>query len=243
MNNYFFAETNRRPPLILGHRGAMDFAPENTLAAFHLALEQGAGGFEFDIQLSKDGVPVVIHDSTLDRTTNGSGRVEQYTVAELQAFDAGDGEKIPTLEELFVEFGERVLYNIEIKHFTLQPGQVEAAVAALVEKYDLAQSCLVSSFRYLIMHRYRRVRHPDTAQAMIRVAGPQGLSRYLFKGEADHPHYSMVNASYMSWAEELGIQVNVWTVNEQAEAERLLKLGVDALITNRPGEIAEVVTL
>lgn len=217
----------------------MDCAPENTMAAFHLALEQGAVGFELDIQLSKDGVPVVIHDSTLDRTTDGSGRVERYTLAELQSFDAGEGEKIPTLEALFSEFGERVLYNIEIKHFTLQPGPVEAAVATLVEKYALAPNCLVSSFRYLIMHRYRRVRHPDTAQAMIRIPGPQGLSRHLFKGEADHPHYSMVNEAYMAWAKERRLNVNVWTVNEPADAVCLAKLGVDALITNRPGEIVE----
>ena len=228
-------------PLVLGHRGAKAFAPENTMAAFHLALEQGADGFEFDIQLSKDGVPMVIHDATLDRTTDGTGRVDQYTAAELSDFDAGEGEKIPTLETLLAEFRQNVLYNIEIKAYRFWPNGVESAVGALIEKYAVAQQTVVSSFNFINMHRFRDLGLAEVGMAMIRYPGPQALSDKLFSAEIDHPYFAMVTPDYMAWAKKEGKRVNCWTVNETAEALRLAQLGVHGIISDRPGEIRQAI--
>ncbi len=102
-------------PLIIGHRGAAADAPENTLAAFALALEQGADGVELDVQLCADGAPVIIHDATVDRTCNGMGRVGDLTLAELRLLTIDNDHPIPTLDDLFATFGRRTLYNVELK--------------------------------------------------------------------------------------------------------------------------------
>ncbi|MCC7360725.1 MAG: hypothetical protein IT317_14685 [Anaerolineales bacterium] len=111
-----------RLPAVIAHRGASADAPENTLSAFALALEQGADGLELDVTLSADGVPVVIHDDTLDRTTDGRGRVARHTLAELKGLDAGyaarfgskfAGQRLPTLDEVFAAFGQRTIINVE----------------------------------------------------------------------------------------------------------------------------------
>src|SRR5436853_1370309 len=112
-------------PLVLGHRGASGYAPENTLSAFNLAMDQGADGVELDVTLSADGVPVVIHDDTLDRTTSGHGPVGALTLAQLKRLDAGyaaqfgkqfAGERLPTLAEVFAAYGQRTFINVELKH-------------------------------------------------------------------------------------------------------------------------------
>jgi glycerophosphoryl diester phosphodiesterase len=107
--DWFSDRARRGLPLIIGHRGASADAPENTMAAFTLAIEQGADGIEFDVQLCADGVPVIVHDDTVDRICDASGRVDEMTVAELQRLDLGMGQAVPTLDELFERFGRSVL--------------------------------------------------------------------------------------------------------------------------------------
>lgn len=223
--------------LIIGHRGASAGAPENTMAAFRLAVEQGADGFEFDVHLSKDGVPVLIHDEKLERTTNGNGPVSNHTVEELKAFDAGRGETIPTLDELFSEFGKSVLYNIELKGFYFGDKRFQEAVAEVIDAHGVAQQVVTSSFSFLSMHRFRSVAPNKSLLGMIRYPSPQALSHYLFRGEVDHPHFSMVNEQYMTWARSKELRVHVWTVNDVGEAKRLIDLGVHGLITDRPGDL------
>lgn len=235
---------DRSTPLIIAHRGASGDAPENTLAAFQLAETQQADGFEFDVHLSADGVPVVIHDRLLERTTNGRGLVSKHTVAELKALDAGDGEAIPTLEELFTAFEERMLYNIELKGFSFQSSQLEQAVADCVRRHGLASSVVATSFSFLNMHRYRSVREPATLMGMIRYPSPQALSHYIFSGQVDHPYFGMVNASYMDWAVKMkGMRVHVWTVNDLEEGKRLIDLGVHGIMTDYPGKMREALGL
>ncbi len=221
-------------PLIIAHRGASADAPENTLSAFSLALEQGADGIEFDVQLSADGWPVVFHDATIDRTTNGSGRVANLSLAELQALTIPPDEKILTLDELFETFGPRLLYNLEIKNLSLREHGLEAAIADRIQAYHLEQVVLISSFNPFSLKRIRRHLPAQVALALLR---DRGLLRYTYllgDGVMDHPHHELVDARYMAWAKKRGYRVNTWTVDDPVEARRLVALGVHGLITNKP---------
>ena len=226
-------------PLIIGHRGASAYAPENTLAAFELAAEQGADAIELDVQLSKDGRLVIIHDFDVSRTTNGQGKVADLTVDELQTFDAGEGQKILTLDELFESMGPRLLYNIEIKYFGLPDRGIETAVADRITAYHLENHVLVSSFNPLVVRRARHQLPRTVPVALIRAGGLLKYTYLLADGEADHPHYSLVDEAHMDWAKKRGYWTNVWTVDEPAEAQRLARLGVNGLATNKPDLIRE----
>lgn len=226
-------------PLIVAHRGASAYAPENTLAAFGLAAELGADGIELDVQFSGDGRLIIIHDSDVARTTNGQGKVSDLTVAELQSFDAGQGQKIPTLDELFEMVGPRLLYNIEIKYFDWRDRGVETAVADRIAAYQLENHVLVSSFNPLAVRRARRQLPQSVPVALLRGTGLLKYGYWLADGEADHPHYSLVDETYMIWAKKRGYRTNVWTVDDPAEAQRLARLGVHGIITNKPDLIRE----
>lgn len=227
-------------PLIIGHRGASADAPENTLAAFALAQAQGADGIEFDVQLSADGWPVVIHDAQLDRTTNGRGLVSQKTVAELQELDAGEGQSIPTLDELFETLGPNFLYNVELKTKALRDDGLAAAVADRIQAHHLEQQAVVSSFNPWAVRWARR--HLTRTTWVAHLSYKKGLQRFkrlLSSSEAIHPHFRMVDADFMVWAAKMGWRVHVWTVDEPADAQRLTQLGIHAIITNKPRLLRE----
>lgn len=229
-------------PLIIGHRGASAAAPENTLAAFGLAAEQGAQGVEMDVRLTADGNVVVIHDKTVARTTGGAGMVTDLTTAELQALDAGLGQPVPTLDDVFQAFGPALLYNVELKDFGLRSRGLEIAVADRIAAYHLENQVVVSSFNPLTIRRARRHLSRTTMTAVIWDRAPRWLWHLLSETEADHPHYSLVDEAYMAWAREQKYRVHVWTVDDPAEARRLAHLGVHAIITNKPDLIAETLT-
>ena len=226
-------------PLIIGHRGASVEAPENTLAAFALAQAQGADGIEFDVQLSADGWPVVIHDSKLERTTNGQGQVQQLTLAQLQALDAGEGQSIPTLDEVFETFGPNFLYNVELKTAALRDNGLAAAVADRIESHNVAQQTVVSSFNPLAVRYARRHLTQSTWVAHLSYKSGFKFKHSLIPVQAVHPYRKMVDASYMAWARKNGWRVNVWTVDDLVEAQRLADLGVHGIITNKPKLIRE----
>ena len=232
-------------PLNIAHRGASLVAPPNTLAAFRRAAELGADGVELDVHLSADGVPVVIHDFTVDGTTDGSGPVAAMTLAELKQLDAGRrfgapfaGERIPTLEEVLEAVGGRVLLNIELKSTSPRDTGLERVVIALVERHGLSQRVLLSSFNPISLWRAKRLA-PHIAVGLLHAPElPFPLRRgwfgFLFRHEARHPEHTMVNARYKAWAERRGYRVNTWTVDEPSEMRRLIALGVDGIITNAP---------
>ncbi len=231
-------------PLILGHRGASAYAPENTLAAFRRALaEGGADGFELDVTLSADGVPVVIHDDTVDRTTDGVGAVARLTLAQLRSLDAGkwfglsfERERIPTLDEVFATVGPRAIINVELKLDPSPGRELAVKVAALIRAHGVERRVLVSSFYYDNLQRLKRA---DPALPVGLLYSPhepgQMLRAWLNPGvraEAHHPHHRLVNAFTRRWWRTR--RVNVWTVNAEADLRRLMRLGVDGLITDRP---------
>ncbi len=222
-------------PLIIAHRGASADAPENTMAAFSLALEHEADGFELDVQLSSDGELVVFHDYTVGRMTNGKGRVSDLTLKQLQALDMPEDQRIPTLRELFDRFGNEPLYNIEIKVEGDSGGRIETAVVNCIQSYSLENRVLVSSFNHSIVRHFRQLLPEQIPVALIyydnSISLPDDNAQLYL---ADHPYYKLVNEEYMRWAEKLNIQVNVWTVDDVDYARRLVGLGVQGLITNKP---------
>lgn len=230
-------------PLIIAHRGASSDAPENTISAFALAVEQAADGVEFDVQLSADGVPVVIHDSTVNRTTDGQGAVSKLSIDQLQELDGGDGRPIPTLDQVFETFGPTILYNVELKCGLWPNRNLAAAVAERIEGHNLEEHVLVSSFNFFAIRLARQTLSPRTPVAHLRMSGLSSFKHQLIKAEADNPQHSMVNDTYMAWATRHNLLVNVWTVDDPLEAQRLVKLGVQSIITNRPGFIREKLQL
>jgi glycerophosphoryl diester phosphodiesterase len=221
-------------PLIIAHRGASADAPENTLYAFALAMEQGADGFEFDVQLSADGQLVVMHDFTVDRMTNGSGSVSKLSLAELQALELPHKQTIPTLDEVFEAFGPQPLYNVEIKTMGIRETGLETAVADRIQAHHLEDRVLVSSFNPISVRRSRRYLTSRTPVANIRYRGLLNYGYLIAPSQADHPHYPLVNEKYMTWAKKHGYKINVWTVDDPDEARRLVTLGVHGIITNKP---------
>lgn len=229
-------------PLIIGHRGASGAAPENTLAAFEMALQQGADGIEFDVRLSADGQVVVIHDATVERTTNGVGAVSRLTVAELRALDAGAGQHIPTLDEVFESFGRSLLYNVELKAVSWFDGALEMAVAECVEAHGIHSRVLVSSFSPLSIRRARKYLARRVMLAHIYESRWAKNAHRLVRAEAGHPHFSLVDAAYMNWARARGLRVHVWTVDDATIAGKMARLGVHGIISNHPGQIRASLT-
>jgi glycerophosphoryl diester phosphodiesterase len=237
--------------LNFAHRGASRRAPQNTLAAFRLALEMGADGVELDVQTSKDGEAVVIHDFTVDATTDGQGRVADKTLAELRELDAGSwfdarfaGQRIPTLEEVIVEVGHQLLLNIELKIRGVRNAGLVAEVVRLIEDHNLVHRVVVSSFNPLPLRQVKKLNPRINTGLLYFFDLPGHLVRsslaFLAGPDALHPEKRLVNQEYTDWAKERSYRVNVWTVDESAEMERLVALGVDGIITNHPDVLREV---
>lgn len=231
-------------PLVFGHRGARAYAPMNTLPAFELAYEQGAAGIELDVHLSKDAQPVIVHDFTVDSTSDGSGRVADLTLAELKALDAGGwfgerfaGTRIPTLDEVFQAVGSKLYINVEIKAETPAPTGVEQIVAESIRRFRLHDRVIVSSFEPAVLKRFRSLM-PDVPLGFLHaqpVEIPTVISELTC--EAMHPHYALIDARYMRLCRDRECLVNTWTVNDHDEARRLRDLGVSVLITDQPDAI------
>lgn len=227
-------------PKVIAHRGASAHAPENTLSAFELALAQGADGIELDVMLSKDHRIVVIHDDSVDRTTNGSGRVKDMTLEELQQLDAGQGEKIPSLDEVLTHFGGKFLINIELKNYTSFFDPLPIEVAKLVKSHELESSVLVSSFNPFNLPRFYR-RLPGVKLGLITL--PDKAKYWVwrfFRYDALHPHYNDVDQVLVTAMHAQNKQINVWTVDDPDEIRRLAALNVDSILTNDPQRTREV---
>lgn len=225
--------------LIIGHRGASAAMPENSLAAFSLAVEQGADGIETDVRLSKDGRPVLVHDATLQRLSGNPSKVCDLTVNELKQEDLGQGQTVVLLEDLFELLGDGTLYNLELKEFGLRDQGLVDRVAEEVAAFDLQSQTLISSFNPLVVRRARR-RFPDNVPvALIRGPGIYRHTRWTVDTGVENPHYSLVDEAYMADAARDGRYTFVWTVDEISEARRLTALGVNGIITNEPARLRE----
>jgi glycerophosphoryl diester phosphodiesterase len=240
-------------PLNFAHRGASHDAPANTLPAFTRAAELGADGVELDVHISSDGVPVVIHDFSLEGTTNGRGQVRNCTLAELKALDAGGwfsadyaGAQIPTLQEVIDAVGHDLWLNIELKTAQTLDDGLPAAVTALVEHAGLVDRVILSSFNPLAIWRAKRL-NPQIAVGLLYSQDmPLPLrnpwSRHLLRPMALHPEYTMVDKGYVEWAKSRGYRVHVWTADEVTDMQSMIGAGVDLIITNRPERLTKLLS-
>ena len=243
------AKTLVEKTLVWAHRGAFGYAPENTMPAFQMAIDMKADGIELDVHFSKDGKIVVIHDETIDRTSNGQGKVTDYTYEELLAFDFGiktdakyKGTKIPTLAEVYELFAPTNLtINIEIK--TSDPA-MPAALDALAKEYGIEDRVLYSSFNHEQIARIQRV-NPDVFIAPLYSFNMVKAWDYCknIPAQASHPNKNQISLypEYVEECHKLGIRVHPWTVNSEDDMRFLVEQGCDALITNYPDIARKVV--
>lgn len=239
MNHWFNKPGNR--PLIIGHRGASAHAPENTLAAFMLALAQGADGVEMDVTRCATGEVIVIHDDTVDRTTNGKGWVRQMSLAELRKLNAGNGERIPTLDEVILATANAprpFLLNIEVKSDTAPFDGLERAVVEVVRRHGCEARVLFSSFNPLAVRRLAQLA-PDIPRGILYHHAMPVYLREVWIGplapyEFRHPDIGLVTPEAVAKLKTQGKRVNTWTVNAPDEIIRAAASGVHGIIGDSP---------
>jgi glycerophosphoryl diester phosphodiesterase len=240
-----------KSPIVFGHRGASKYAPENTIAAFDLSLASGAPAIELDTMLTRDGVPVVIHDRTVDRTTDGRGRVDDLTFEQIQRLDAGSrfsadflNERIPSLEQVFQRYQGKLLINVELKNYHAPLDALPRIVVDLVRKMKNQDALIFSSFNFLNLLRIKRLL-PEARVALLveNSCGGRMLASRAFSFISPHfihPHTSYITPDYLAQEHAHGRRVNVWTVNDMAAAARFRDWGIDGLIGDDPGELSAI---
>ncbi len=228
--------------VILGHRGASAYAPENTLEAFRLAMEMGADGFELDVHLSLDGELVVIHDETVDRTTNGTGYVKDMTLAQLKSLDASNGmtqyqgAHIPTLNEVYELIREtHHIVNVEIKTDEYFYPELEEKCLALAREMGIEDRIIYSSFNHHSLQKLRRLK-PDAKLGML--FGDIMIEPWIYAKQLalDYLHPMKMNIYIADFAENTkaaGYGINMWTINDEQTIKLCLQKNV-GIITDCP---------
>jgi glycerophosphoryl diester phosphodiesterase len=235
-----------RRPLIFSHRGDSAHAPENTIPAFEGAVAAGADGVELDVKLSADGEVVVSHDPSVDRTTDGHGRISELKMSELSRLDAGvsfseafRGTRLPRLEEVFEAVGGKCLINVELTNAANPFDGVVDKVCALVKRHGLQGSILFSSFFGNQLRTAARLL-PEVPRGLLALGGWKGAwarsFQFMFGDfQALHPNRQDVNPAQVSRVHQLKRSILVYTVNSPEEITRLREWGVDGIFTDDPG--------
>src|ERR1700730_1307975 len=237
-----------RKPWVIAHRGASGHTPENTLVAFERAVQLGAGFIETDLHLTRDAHFVAIHDSTLERTTNGRGEVREFTLAELQKLDAGMwydrehmGQRIPTLEQV-LEFARKhdVIFYLEVKYDAAW-GMHHSLIAAL-QSSDYAGRTIVISFEQATLAALRRVDATVMMGFLVAETGTDCVREAIELGARQLcPKASMVTRELVEQAHGADLQVATWTVDDPQEMRRIIAAGVDGVMTNFPDRLSAVI--
>ena len=236
------------PTWVIGHRGASGHAPENTMASFRRAVELGATFIETDLRLSHDARFVAMHDATLDRTSNGRGLVRDFTLAQLRELDAGSwygpefaGERIPTLEEILAFAREAdVVFYLEIKH---EAGWgVHHGVAGALRAANESARTVVISFDPTMLGHLRRL----DAGLLTGLLFENPVANVVEKAQTMGvrqigPRADLVTQPLLGEAQDAGLQVATWTVNEPAQMEALISMGVNGIMTDYPERLRAVV--
>lgn len=229
---------------IIGHRGASGNAPENTHAAMDLAIKHGCHGIETDLQLTKDGEVVVFHDWSVERTTNGKGKVKDLTLDELLKLDAGswfskefENEKIPTLEELIKFIPKDLLLNLEIKSQILDNRGIEEKLVKILETNNRIENIVISSFNHKSLERVEKL-NPEIKLGLLYEAYFIDPIKAIKSNKLDlyslHPSYYYIDQELIDNSHRNDLKVYAWTVNDLEAGKKLKDMGVDGLITNFP---------
>lgn len=232
-------------PIILAHRGDLTHAPENTLPSFQQAIQKGADGVELDAKLTLDGHVVVFHDMTVERTTNGKGRVAALSLNEIRELDAGSwfnekfkGTKIPLLEEVFETVGKDRLINVELTNYSTPRDGLVDKVCELIKKHDNQKQIIFSSFFPSNLKKGGQLL-PEIPRGLLAMPGIAGIWARSFgfmfgEYQALHPHISSVSREQIQRVHRLKRRVHVWTANSVEEVTRLKDWGVDGIFTDDP---------
>ena len=222
---------------IMGHRGAAALEPENTLRSIRTALAMGVAAVEIDVQLTKDGELAVIHDGTVDRTTNGKGAVRDFTLAELKGLDAGKGEAIPSLAEVVAAVDGRAHLVIEVKHPEAAP-----ALLKFFQGRDIFARTHVISFWHPVIKALRE-QEPRLRTGVLLVgcpADPVGLARAAL-AEALVLHYGYVTPDLVDAVHEAGLLVYIWNIDDVETVKPYLAMNLDGIGSNRPDVLVEYI--
>lgn len=249
-------------PLVISHQGGELLAPSNTMASFTLSKDLGVDVLEFDIHISKDGHLVAIHDPTVDRTTNGTGAVSELTLKEIQALDAGyhfkdlegnfsyrgKGIYIPTLEEIFEEFPD-LRMNIEIKDDNPPErlDDISKKLASLIKKYKMEEKVIVASFDQSIIKKFNQYSDGEVSLAggknevISFVVFHKFFLRNLYQPKVDafqlptsESIFDLTDQKLIEGAHRRGMDIHYWTIDDKETMRKLIELGADGIITNRP---------
>lgn len=233
---------------IFAHRGYSGNYPENTMLAFKKAIECGVDGIELDVQLTKDGEVVIIHDETIDRTTTGQGYVADYIYEELEKLDASykfkdcGFNKIPTLKEYFELVKDlKLITNIELKTGVNQYLGIEEKVWEMIKEYKLEDRVIISSFNHFSVMRMKKIapqlKYGFLSEDWIIDAGKYTHSHGV---QCYHPSYNNLISEVIDELKKYDLEINTWTVNEEKDMEYLYSKGIDVIITNYPELAKEV---
>ncbi len=229
---------------VYAHRGYSGKYPENTMLAFRKALEAGTDGVEMDVQLSRDGEVVIIHDETLDRTTSGSGFVKDYTLAELKKLDAGkvfagrfEKQEIPTFRE-FCDWlkGTSLVANVELKNSVIYYPEMEKKCVDIIRAAGLEKQIIFSSFNHATLFRLKELAPEIPVGALMENTELTYAGFYCrqFGFRYYHPDAALLTEGTVKECKENGVGLNVWTVNDLSSFEKLVEWDVDGVITNFP---------
>lgn len=242
---------------IISHRGANRYAPQNTLPAFKKSIQLLSHGVETDVHMTKDGVPVICHNYTINDTSNGMGTLASYTLEDLKRFDFGAyfsptfrGTPIPTLDEFLELIAESdiEIMNIELKKPRAHETDIVKKTIAAVKAHGLFDRLLISSFSSTLLVEAKKLDprcktgylySPNNFYSPWQLANPVGFAKKI-GADALHPMNIYVGPLYVKLAHSQGIKVNVWTVNSEFEIKRLIKCGVDGIITDCPDKVWQI---
>jgi glycerophosphoryl diester phosphodiesterase len=254
------AGSHNKDVLNVAHRGASGYAPEHTLTSYKMGEQMHGDYIEIDLQMTKDGQLIAMHDETLDRTTNGTGQVKDHTLAEIKQLDAGSwfnekyphmakpeyaGLKVPTLDEVFQTFGKNANYYIETKSPEVYPG-MEEALLEKVNKYGIDKdTLLVQSFSPASLMKMHDL---DTSVKLVQLmeyTSPAAISDVDITAVKQYaigigPNSDMIDKEYVQKVVNSGLEIHPYTVNEKEEMQKLIDWGVTGMFTNFPDRLNEV---
>lgn len=234
----------RKAPLVIAHRGASAFAPENTMAAFKRASEIGADAIELDAKLTKDGVIAIIHDRSLDRTTTGNGRVNSINFREIRELDAGkkfskefEGERVPSLREVFEYTANRIRVNVELTNYSSVWDNLPEKVIELVTEFGIENEILISSFNPIALIKSKRIKPDLPIGLLVHEKEPKPISylkKMITRYEFFHPQETLLQRRNVNEYLKKNKSLIAWTVNEPGRIKELLTLGIAGIITDVP---------